>query len=87
MDYVAVDGANLEVGAGEFVTIIGRSGSGSPLCWQCWSLDPPERGQVTVDGQNILAFSERELAAFRSRQSASYFSFPACSLISARSIT
>jgi ABC-type antimicrobial peptide transport system, ATPase component len=76
-DYLAVDGANLEVGAGEFVTIIGRSGSGkSTLLAMLGALTRPSEGQVTIDGQNILAFSEKELAAFRSRQVGFVFQFP-----------
>ncbi len=76
-DYVAVDGANLEVGAGEFVTIIGRSGSGkSTLLAMLGALTCPSEGQVTIDDQDISAFSEKKLAAFRSRQVGFVFQFP-----------
>jgi putative ABC transport system ATP-binding protein len=62
-------GVDLEVTAGETVAIVGESGSGkSTLLSLLAGLDVPTRGRVEVDGRDLGAMSERELAAFRARQ-------------------
>ena len=50
----ALDGINLEVEKGEFVAIVGTSGSGkSKLLHIIGGLDNPTSGQVIEDGQNL----------------------------------
>jgi lipoprotein-releasing system ATP-binding protein len=57
---------SLELSAGQNLAILGPSGSGkSTLLHALGTLDPPTTGRVTLDGQDIYAFSERELAHFR----------------------
>jgi ABC-type lipoprotein export system ATPase subunit len=76
-DYLAVDGADLEVTAGEFVAIIGRSGSGkSTLLAMLGVLTRPSKGQVLFDGRDLWSFSETELASFRAIQIGFVFQFP-----------
>ena len=72
----AVAGIDLEVAAGRFAAIIGRSGSGkSSLMAMIGGLSRPSAGQVTVDGPDIWSLSENDLAAFRNRRIGYVFQF------------
>jgi putative ABC transport system ATP-binding protein/macrolide transport system ATP-binding/permease protein/lipoprotein-releasing system ATP-binding protein len=76
-DYLAVNGADLDVASGEFIAIIGRSGSGkSTLLAMLGALTRPSEGQVVFDGRDLWSFSETELAAFRATQIGFVFQFP-----------
>ena len=62
----AVNRANLTVHEGEFVSIIGSSGSGkSTFLHICAGLDKPNSGRVSIRNNEITAMSNDELAAFR----------------------
>ncbi|MEE0757909.1 ABC transporter ATP-binding protein [Allofournierella sp.] len=65
----ALDGVDLDVEQGEFVAVVGTSGSGkiSLLDMLGW-LDRPTAGTVTVDGRNIFALSDEALTVFRRRK-------------------
>ena len=64
----ALDGINLEVEKGEFVAIVGTSGSGkSTMLHMIGGLDTPTSGQVIVDGQNLSHMTDEELTIFRRR--------------------
>jgi phospholipid/cholesterol/gamma-HCH transport system ATP-binding protein len=63
-----LDGVNLEIGTGESVAIIGRSGGGkSVLLKHLIGLLQPDGGEVRVDGENITAMNERELLRVRAK--------------------
>ncbi|MGW9527954.1 ABC transporter ATP-binding protein [Paenibacillus terrae] len=65
----ALEGVNMEVGAGEFVAIVGTSGSGkSTLLHMLGGLDRPTSGNVTVDGKDIYSLKNEELTIFRRRK-------------------
>jgi peptide/nickel transport system ATP-binding protein len=69
---VAVDRVDLEVRAGEFVGVVGESGCGkSTLLFAIAQLlSPPAAitgGSVLFQGQDLVAMSEKELAALRWR--------------------
>ena len=65
----ALDGVDLTVEEGEFVAIVGTSGSGkSILLHMLGGLDRPTSGTVTVDGKNIFSLKDEALTIFRRRK-------------------
>ena len=72
----AVAGIDLQVAAGRFAAIIGRSGSGkSSLMAMIGGLSRPSAGRVVVNGTDIWDLTENELAAFRNRRIGYVFQF------------
>jgi putative ABC transport system ATP-binding protein len=72
----ALDGVSFEVEQGQFVAIIGTSGSGkSTLLHLLGGVDTPTSGRVVIDGADIYALSQKELAAFRRRRVALIYQF------------
>src|SRR3954463_16329588 len=62
----AVDGVSLEIPAGEFVALLGASGSGkSSLLNLVAGLDSPSSGSVVVGGRNLAGLSRDQLAQYR----------------------
>lgn len=62
----AVDGLNLEIRTGEFVALLGASGSGkSSLLNLLAGLDSPSSGTVIVNERNLAGLSRDELAKYR----------------------
>ncbi|MBQ4105153.1 MAG: ABC transporter ATP-binding protein [Clostridia bacterium] len=65
----ALDGVSFSVNKGEFVAIIGPSGSGkSTLLHILGGVDRPTTGKVFMDGKDVYAQNEDQLAIFRRRQ-------------------
>ena len=65
----AVDDISFAVEKGEFVAIIGPSGSGkSTLLHILGGVDRPTSGKVWMNGQDVYAQNEDQLAIFRRRQ-------------------
>ncbi|WP_294123499.1 ABC transporter ATP-binding protein [uncultured Collinsella sp.] len=65
----ALDDVSFSVEAGEFIAIIGSSGSGkSTLMHLMGGVDRPTSGTVKLQGQDIFARSDEQLAVFRRRE-------------------
>ena len=65
----ALDDVCLTVEAGKFVAIVGSSGSGkSTMLHMIGGVDRPTSGTVYLNGQDVFARSDEQLAVFRRRE-------------------
>lgn len=65
----ALDDVSFSVEKGQFISIVGPSGSGkSTLLHILGGVDRPTKGAVYLNGQDVYAQSEEQLAIFRRRQ-------------------
>lgn len=65
----ALGGVSFSVEKGEFVAIIGSSGSGkSTMLHMLGGVDRPTSGKVFIDGTDIYSLDNNKLAIFRRRQ-------------------
>ena len=61
-----VEDVSLEIERGEFVCVMGPSGSGkSSLLYLLGLLDVPTRGRIWIDGEDTTAFDDDRLTDFR----------------------
>ena len=69
-------GVDLSVEKGEIVSIIGKSGAGKTTLLQIiGTLDKPNSGCVVIDGVDVFALKEKELADYRNRHIGFIFQF------------
>ncbi|TGG95579.1 ABC transporter ATP-binding protein [Natronospirillum operosum] len=70
------DGLNLDIQAGDMVSIVGTSGAGkSTLLHLMAGLDLPSSGAVTVDGEDLSRMSERRRSQVRNETLGFVFQF------------
>ncbi len=61
-------GIQLSVNSAESIALLGKSGSGkSTLLSLMAGLDHPDKGLITIDGQDITKMSEKDLTFFRAK--------------------
>jgi lipoprotein-releasing system ATP-binding protein len=64
-----LEDVDVALGPGESLCVVGPSGSGkSTLLYILGTLERPTRGQVQIEGRDVHALPEAELAAFRNRE-------------------
>ena len=67
--FVALDDVSLTIPKGASVAILGKSGSGKSTLMHAMSgLDRPEKGEVIIDGQNILHLKQKAVDRFRAEK-------------------
>jgi putative ABC transport system ATP-binding protein len=72
----ALRGIDLQVGAGEFVAVVGPSGSGkSTLINMITGIDRPTTGEVYVGSERLNGMSENQIAKWRGRNVGVVFQF------------
>jgi putative ABC transport system ATP-binding protein len=75
-DFAALSGVSLEVGAGEFVAVVGRSGSGKTTLLNLLAgIDRPTAGEIWIAGTGVHEVREARLAAWRGRAVGLVFQF------------
>jgi putative ABC transport system ATP-binding protein len=81
----ALERLDLEVGKGDFVSVMGPSGSGKTTLLNLMAgLDTPETGEVVVEGTSLAALADHQLADLRLRKVG--FVFQAFNLIPALTV-
>jgi len=74
--FMALRGIDLQVGAGEFVAVVGPSGSGkSTLINMITGIDRPTTGEVYVGSERLNGMSENQIAKWRGRNVGVVFQF------------
>jgi putative ABC transport system ATP-binding protein len=69
IETVALADVNIDVGEGEFISVMGPSGCGkSTLLNLMGLLDAPTKGTVQINGSQIATYRDRALAAVRNRE-------------------
>ena len=64
----ALDGISFKISAGEFVAIVGKSGSGKSTCMNIiGALDVPTRGTYKLNGTDVSNLSDNQLAKIRNK--------------------
>lgn len=62
----ASNGVDFEIEKGEFVVIVGASGAGkTTILNMLGGMDTCDEGEMIVDGQNIAAYTKKQLTAYR----------------------
>ena len=64
----AVDGVSFKIEKGEFVAIVGQSGSGKSTCMNIiGALDVPTSGEYLLNGKDVSHYTDNQLAEIRNQ--------------------
>lgn len=75
-NHKVLNGITLDVGEGEFISIMGSSGSGkSTLLNIIGGMDRPEKGRIIVDGEDISGYADEKLTLYRRTKIGFIFQF------------
>lgn len=75
-EVVAVDNVSFSCEKGEYISIIGHSGSGkTTILSLIGGLTRPDRGDIVIDGKGILAMDDDSLSEFRNKKLNFVFQF------------
>jgi ABC-type lipoprotein export system ATPase subunit len=75
-EYIGLRGVDVDIMAGQFVAIVGKSGSGkSTMLNMITGIDHPTSGEVLVNGVNIYKMTESERSLFRGHNLGIVFQF------------
>lgn len=67
--FTALDDVSFTIPSGASVAILGKSGSGKSTLMHAMSgLDRPEKGEVVIDGVDILKLKSKDVDSFRSKR-------------------
>lgn len=67
--FVALNDVSIAIPKGASVAILGKSGSGKSTLMHAMSgLDRPEKGEVVIDGENILKLKQKAVDRFRAKK-------------------
>ncbi|MEM4542070.1 MAG: ATP-binding cassette domain-containing protein, partial [Desulfurococcaceae archaeon] len=76
VEYPALRGVNLSIARGSFISIMGPSGSGKTTLLNILGLlDKPTRGEVYIDGVNVLKLPDHAISSLRNRKIGFVFQF------------
>ncbi len=65
-DFLALDGVNLEIKDGEFVSLVGPSGAGKSTLLRLMTRElKPSQGEIAIDGINIAELTSKEIPMLR----------------------
>ncbi len=74
--FIALKGIDMQVGAGEFVAVVGKSGSGkSTLINMITGIDNPTSGEVLVASTPVHGLDQEQLAVWRGKNVGIVFQF------------
>ena len=75
-DFIALDGVSITIDRGEFVAVVGKSGSGkSTMINMITGIDRPSSGEILVGGVPVHTLKEGPMAQWRGRNIGVIFQF------------
>jgi ABC-type lipoprotein export system ATPase subunit len=75
-EFIALENLSVKIDSGNFIAVIGRSGSGKSTFINCLTgIDRPTSGEIFIDGVAVHSLSELQLARWRGKRIGLVFQF------------